>query len=188
MRFKDWLLKEVGTSTADIAGFRRISIPLVRRMWPTEGDDKKKKKPYRVPQVDEIAINPNFEPPGDSWQKDPVRKSARLSPQEPFGGRLRGRPVKTEPTVPPATDEAAIPVRLSYAVYNVFSRYYGGQGDPLYAILSRRGDSVDWVTVHATPEEVDRLASVAEEILQTSDDRGELHTAKSLLDQLEQIL
>lgn len=56
MRFKDWLLKEVGTSTGDIAGFRRISIPMVRRVWPTEGDDKKKrKKPYRVPQVDEAT-------------------------------------------------------------------------------------------------------------------------------------
>jgi len=34
MRFKEFLLKEVGTSTGDIAGFRRIAIPLVRRMWP----------------------------------------------------------------------------------------------------------------------------------------------------------
>lgn len=57
MRFKEWLLKEVGTSTGSIAVFSRIAIPQVRRTWPSEitfdDDKKKKKKPYRQPQLDE---------------------------------------------------------------------------------------------------------------------------------------
>jgi hypothetical protein len=60
MRFKDFI--ESMTSTADVAGFSRIAIPLVRRVWPTEvevdGEKKKKKNPYRVPQVDESQLNP----------------------------------------------------------------------------------------------------------------------------------
>lgn len=57
MRFKEWLnLQETGTSTGDVAGFARICMPMVYRWWPTEMDDeknKKKKKTYRVPQVEE---------------------------------------------------------------------------------------------------------------------------------------
>lgn len=49
IKFKEWLqLQETGTSTADVAVFSRISIPLVRRIWPVEKD---KKKRYEVPQV-----------------------------------------------------------------------------------------------------------------------------------------
>ena len=60
MRFKEFLLKEVGTSTGDIAGFRRIAIPMVRRMWPPsvatmfeEDPPPKKKKIKAQPQVEE---------------------------------------------------------------------------------------------------------------------------------------
>lgn len=60
MRFKEWFLKEM-TSTANIAAFKRMSIPLVRRVWPpsiaTMFDQnppgKKKKKVYKQPQVEE---------------------------------------------------------------------------------------------------------------------------------------
>lgn len=46
------------TSTANIAGFSRITLPLVTRIWPTDvaemiEDGKKRKKGYRVPQLDE---------------------------------------------------------------------------------------------------------------------------------------
>ena len=34
MRFKDWLIKEVGTGTGDIASFARMTLPMVRRVWP----------------------------------------------------------------------------------------------------------------------------------------------------------
>jgi hypothetical protein len=60
MKFKDWLIREAGTTTGDIAGFRRMTLPLVRRMFPPEiatmyANDPpgKKKKPYKQPQVQE---------------------------------------------------------------------------------------------------------------------------------------
>lgn len=62
MKFKDFILKEVGTSTSCIAGFPRMTIPLVRRVWPPElggewpeDSDKKKgkKKVYKQPQVED---------------------------------------------------------------------------------------------------------------------------------------
>ena len=59
MGFKEWFLKEM-TSTANIAAFKRISIPLVRRIWPPsvatmfdQDPPEKKKKSYRVPQLEE---------------------------------------------------------------------------------------------------------------------------------------
>lgn len=50
MNFKKWLkMNEVGTSTGSIAGFSRISIPMIRRKWANKwGEEdpffKKKKK------------------------------------------------------------------------------------------------------------------------------------------------
>ena len=59
MRFKEWMIQEVGTSTSCIAGFSRITIPMVRRTWPTDWgnwyQDRKKKKPLKQPQVEESA-------------------------------------------------------------------------------------------------------------------------------------
>jgi hypothetical protein len=51
-KFKDWFVNEEGTSTADIAGYSRITIPLVRRSFVTDFGKNKKKK-YRVPQLEE---------------------------------------------------------------------------------------------------------------------------------------
>ena len=112
-----------------------------------------------------------------------VRKAHKMQPGS-FGGRLKDVP--TGLTVTPATEEASIPLKLSYAVYNVFQRYWEGQRDPLYALLSRRGNSVDWVTVFATPEEVERLEKVTQEVL-NSDDPAEVRTAKSLKQVLDSI-
>lgn len=79
-------------------------------------------------------------------------------------------------------------IRLGYDVYNVFQRYWEGQGDPLYAVLSRRGGSVEIVTIVASPEELSRLEEVAEEILESDEsDSGERRTAKSLLKKIEAI-
>jgi hypothetical protein len=62
MKFKEWLIQEIGTSTANIAGFRRMTLPLVRRMWPpsiatmfAQDPPGKRKKPYKQPQVEEGA-------------------------------------------------------------------------------------------------------------------------------------
>lgn len=79
------------------------------------------------------------------------------------------------------------PVKLSYAVYNVFQRYWEGQDDPLYALLSRRGDDVDWVIVDASPEEIERLEETADEIIESPNDAGELRTAEAMLKQLEKL-
>ena len=81
--------------------------------------------------------------------------------------------------------EYNIPLNISYGVYNVFQRYWEGQSDPLYAVLSRRGDSVDWVTVEASQEEADRMREVAEEIVSSSDDPMEKRTAQMQLDRLK---
>jgi len=56
--FKKWLsLQEVGTSTGDVAGFKRISIPLIRRVWPWNVEDpffkKKNKNEEYLPRSDE---------------------------------------------------------------------------------------------------------------------------------------
>lgn len=72
-------------------------------------------------------------------------------------------------------------VELSYADLNVFQRYWWGQWDPLYAVLSRRGNSVGWVWVDASEEELERLTDVANEIIEKSDDKGEVRTAKAFL-------
>ena len=58
MKFKEWMqIQEVGTSTSCIAGFSRMTLPMVRRMWPMEWgswkEDRKKKKPLEEPQVKE---------------------------------------------------------------------------------------------------------------------------------------
>lgn len=50
LKFKEWLkLDEVGTSTACVAGFKRMAMPMITRKWLghwAEEDDffKKKKK------------------------------------------------------------------------------------------------------------------------------------------------
>jgi len=72
MKFKEWLMKEVGTSTSSIAGFSRIAIPLVTRMWPhpvmqqVNDDPPKKKKIKKQPQVEEAFLSEGREV-GHSW-------------------------------------------------------------------------------------------------------------------------
>lgn len=55
--FDEWKqLRETSTTTADVAGFQRIAIPLVRRLFPpqiTFETKKKKKEPRWQPQVKE---------------------------------------------------------------------------------------------------------------------------------------
>jgi hypothetical protein len=61
MTFKEWLVKEVGTGTGDIACFARMTLPMVRRMWPPAvatmfaQNPPEKKKIKRQPQVQESA-------------------------------------------------------------------------------------------------------------------------------------
>lgn len=60
-------------------------------------------------------------------------------------------------------------VTLTYATYNVFQRYWWGQSDPLYAVLSRRGHSVGIEEIEASEDEVDRLCDTAREAVATGD-------------------
>lgn len=57
-----------------------------------------------------------------------------------------------------------IPIKISYAIYNVFKRYIS----PKYALadqlLNRRGDSVSIVTVKASNEELANLRELANHI------------------------
>lgn len=68
MQFKQWFIKEM-TSTANIAAFKRMSIPMVRRQWPQgvatmfdQDPPDKKKKPYKQPQVEEGKTWPKVDP------------------------------------------------------------------------------------------------------------------------------
>lgn len=49
--FQNWV--ETMTSTNCIAGFSRITIPMIKRSWPNWDSWKKKKKVYEQPQVKE---------------------------------------------------------------------------------------------------------------------------------------
>lgn len=57
MKFKEWLFKEMSTSTSCIAGFSRMTLPLVKRTWPIaiasqlDDPDEKRKKKVKQPQV-----------------------------------------------------------------------------------------------------------------------------------------
>lgn len=57
MKFKDWLdLQETGTTTADVAHFSRMCIPLVRRAFPKHwGNYDTGKKKKKQPQVEEAV-------------------------------------------------------------------------------------------------------------------------------------
>lgn len=85
-----------------------------------------------------------------------------------LGRRLRAskaNPAKWPAVVPGPSTKHRFPVRIGYDVLVIFSRHWRGQDDPLYAVLSRRGNSVDFVTVMASEEELDRLEDVNNAIL-----------------------
>jgi len=77
-----------------------------------------------------------------------------------------------------------IPIKIGYDTLNIFQRYWEGQGDPLYALLSRRGNSVDIVTVKVSKEELERLIDQAKEILRKGD-KIEKRVAKATLGRLK---
>lgn len=79
-------------------------------------------------------------------------------------------------------------LRLGYDVLVVFQSWWYGMGDPLYAVLSRRGNSVDIVYLDISRNEMERLEEVAEEILEdTETNRNEKRVARHLLDQIRRV-
>jgi len=79
---------------------------------------------------------------------------------------------------------ADIPIKIGYDTLNIFQRYWDGQNDPLYALLSRRGNSPDWVTVKVSKEELERLIDQAQDILHQGD-KTEKRVAKATLQRLK---
>ena len=76
-------------------------------------------------------------------------------------------------------------IRLSHAAATVFSQWWWGMGDPLYAVISRRGWSVEWVTVEASEAEKDRLIDTANEVIEdTTSPSSEHRTARLFLEQI----
>jgi hypothetical protein len=120
--------------------------------------------------LNEIAANPNFDLPQASFS--PQRTSSKIVPTEDKFN--------------------IIPIRLGYDTYNVFNRYI----DPRYMLvkklLDRRGDSVDWVTVMASNQEIENLKTLADHIAKNAPDfmpgrpgytnkEGEIRTALATL-------
>lgn len=89
-----------------------------------------------------------------------------------------------------------IPIRLGYDTYNVFKRYMEPKYGLADRLLDRRGDSVDWVTVKASNEEIANLGELARHIMANAPENmpgrpnytnrdGEVRTAKATLDRIE---
>lgn len=78
-------------------------------------------------------------------------------------------------------DEPSHTVSLGHDALKVFQRYWWGQSDPLYAMLSRRGNSVDVITLDVSDEELGRFISVAQEIMRESDDPSEVRVAQKYI-------
>lgn len=133
----------------------------------------------------EISVNPDLDL--DITSSDFGRKLSKLEP-------------KTRPT---------IPIRLGYDTYNVYKRYITrSKLDPINYpnkfvlannLLDRRGDSVSWVDVTATNEEISNLIELSKYIINNAPDvmelrpkysskEAEINTARATLDRLQNTL
>lgn len=126
----------------------------------------------------EIALNPDLDL--DVVSSDFGRKLSKLEP-------------KTRPT---------ISVRLGYDTYNVFKRYIANNPNKFVLVnnlLDRRGDSVSWVNVTATNEEISNLIELSKYIINNAPDdmesrpkysskEAEIDTARATLDRLQNTL
>jgi hypothetical protein len=77
-----------------------------------------------------------------------------------------------------------IPIRLPYSTYNVFKRYINPKYELAGNLLDRRGDSVDFVTVKASNEELVNLKELADQI-QAGRSEGEVRTAQATIKAIE---
>lgn len=60
-------------------------------------------------------------------------------------------------------------IKTGYGERMLLSQYWYGQGDPLYAVVSRMSPSVDWQETEASFEEVSRIVETCRE---AGDDRS----------------
>lgn len=112
-------------------------------------------------------------------------QNVKSNPSEAIAIPDGGRVVITDNPRDRFPDDYTIPVRLGYDTYRVFQQYWHGQSDPLYAVLSRRGGSVDFVTVLASRRELDVLRERAREIIAARDDRTDVRVARATLERLK---
>jgi hypothetical protein len=126
----------------------------------------------------EIALNPDLDL--DVVSSDFGRKLSKLAP-------------KTRPT---------ISIRLGYDTYNVFKRYIANYPNKFVLVsnlLDRRGDSVSWVNITATNEEISNLIELSKYIINNAQDDmesrpkysskdAEIGTARATLDRLQNTL
>jgi len=124
--------------------------------------------------LNEIAINPEFGMP--------------VTPQVSQRGHSKILPKQDEFNI--------IPIRIGYDTYNVFKRYIEPRYNLADKLLDRRGDSVDWVTVKASNEEIANLGELASHIIANAPETmpgrpgytnkdGEIRTAKATLERIE---
>lgn len=67
----------------------------------------------------------------------------------------------------PNTDSfKVIPIKLAYSIYDVFKRYVSPKYKLAEELLDRRGDSVGWVTIRASNEELFNLRELAQYIIE----------------------
>lgn len=124
--------------------------------------------------LNEIAVNPELDIPS----KSPVSQRGYSK------------------IIPKQDEFNIIPIRLGYDTYTVFKRYAGPRYQLADRLLDRRGDSVDWVVVKASNEEIANLGELARHIIARAPETmpgrpsytnkdGEIRTAKATLDRIE---
>jgi hypothetical protein len=124
--------------------------------------------------MNEIAVNPEFEIP----VKSPASQRGHSK------------------IIPKQDEFNIIPIRLGYDTYTVFKRYVEPRYQLAERLLDRRGDSVDWVVVKASNEEIANLGELARHIVASAPEvmpgrppytnrDGEIRTAKATLERIE---
>ena len=106
---------------------------------------------------------------------------------KPQAGSLRS----SSKIKPDESGFSIIPIRLGYSTYNVFKRYITPRYELAGNLLSRRGESVDFVTVKASNEELANLKELAEHIIKNPNGgqfgwkEGEVRTAQATIKAIE---
>jgi|LakMenE18May11ns_1017448.scaffolds.fasta_scaffold9663419_2 hypothetical protein len=100
----------------------------------------------------------------------------------------------------PKTDSfKVIPIKLGYDIYTVFKRYVSPKYKLAEELLDRRGDSVSWVTVKASNEELFNLKELAQNIVENAPEHSttrpsytnqerEIAVAKFYIGKIEELL
>lgn len=100
----------------------------------------------------------------------------------------------------PKTDSfKIIPIKLGYDIYNVFKRYISPKYKLAEELLDRRGDSVSWVALKASNEELFNLKELAKYIVENAPEQSsnrpsytnqerEIAVAKFYIEKIDELL